>query len=50
MYEYRILETKTPTATEDQLNRYAEQGWELVTIVGWEGEWFYYFKRAKVAA
>lgn len=45
MYEYRILKTNEPTASEAQLNEFGKDGWELVTIISWNEEWFYYLKR-----
>ena len=47
-YEYKILETVEPTASERQLNEdLGASGWLLVTIIEWNGKWFYYFARPK---
>ena len=50
MYENKILQTDEPTASEQQLNDFGNEGWELIAIVPWEGKWYYYFKRPKMAA
>ena len=47
MYEYRILKTDHPTASENQLNEFGGAGWELITIIHWGDEWYYYFKRVR---
>ena len=45
-YEYRIMETVEPTASEQQLtDDFGSSGWQLVQIVEWGGRWFYYFAR-----
>ena len=45
-YEYRIMETSSPTASEEQLTRdFGSSGWLLVGIVSWQGKWFYYFAK-----
>ena len=49
MFEYKILSTAEPTATEDQLNEFGKAGWELIAIVPWDSKWYYYFKRLKMA-
>jgi len=50
MYENKILKTEAPIASEEQLNEFGADGWELTTIVFWDGNWYYYFKRAKLSA
>lgn len=45
MFEYKILETEEPTASEDQLCGFGNDGWELITILEWQGKFYYYFKR-----
>lgn len=50
MYEYKILETDTPTATVEQLNEFGENGWQLQTILPWKGRFLYYFVRMKAEA
>jgi hypothetical protein len=48
-YEYRILETNAPTASEQQLtNDFGSSGWLLVQIVHWQSKWYYYFARHKL--
>lgn len=45
-YEYRILQTTTPTASEAQLTGdYGAQGWALVQIYHYNGIWYYVFTR-----
>lgn len=46
-YEYRIMSTDKPTATEEQLNELGKLGWVLLTIYPWEGKHYYYFYRVK---
>ena len=50
MYENKILRTEAPIASEKQLDGFGEARWELVTIISWDGNWYYYFKRAKLSA
>lgn len=49
MFEYRIYEISTPTVSEGMLNELGQKHWELVTIVSWDNQWFYYFKRHSYA-
>lgn len=48
-FEFKILETSTPTACEDQLNELGDLGWQLVTILKWESKWYYYFQRERTS-
>ena len=50
MFEYKIMTTDQPTATEEQLNGYGKDGWELVPIFRYDYLWYYYFKRMVAAA
>jgi len=47
MYEYKILRTESPTASEEQLDGFGSEGWELCTIIPWMRAFYYYFKRLK---
>ena len=47
-YEYKILATDAPTASEEQLNDYGKEGWQLATIVFWSNKWYYYLQRVKL--
>ena len=45
-YEYKILECREPTASEEQLTReFGAEGWLLATIYQWDGKWLYVFAR-----
>ena len=47
-YEYKILKTENPNASEEQLNNdFGRKGWLLVQILEWDGEYYYYFARPK---
>ncbi len=50
MFEYKILQTDEPTASEMQLNGFGDEGWELVTIMQWNGSAYYFFKRRRAAS
>lgn len=44
IFEYKILSADTPTATEEQLNEFGKDGWQLIQILdvpdhGWH-MWF----------
>ena len=47
-YEYKILKSGKPTASEEQLSQFGNDRWKLVCIVEFGGEWYYYFIRIKV--
>jgi len=46
-FEYKILVTDAPTASEAQLNGFGKEGWQLATIVLFAGKWYYYLQRLK---
>ena len=48
MYEYKILITDEPTASEEQLAEYGEERWGLLFILPWQGKFYYYFSRDKI--
>jgi len=50
MYEHKILETAAPKASEEQLDKYSEEGWDLFHIQVWEGKFYYYFRKMKVSS
>ena len=46
--EYKVLKTKSPTADAAQLNaEFGSEGWQLIEIYEWCGNWHYVFSRAK---
>lgn len=47
MWEYKILVTENPTASEEQLNEMGKGNWSLVCIVPWSSSWYYYFQRER---
>lgn len=49
MWFYKILKTEDPTVSEEQLNGLGKAGWELVTILNWNGEWYYYLKQPRLS-
>jgi hypothetical protein len=40
---HRVLKADTPISRE-QLDALAEDGWELITIIPWEGGFPFYFR------
>ena len=45
-YEYKLMATDTPTASEDQLNNdFGAEGWLLQQIYEFNGSWYYVFAR-----
>jgi len=46
-FEYKIMVTDAPTASEAQLNGFGKEGWQLATIVPFGGKWYYYFQRIR---
>ena len=46
-FEYKILVTDAPTASEVQLNDFGKEGWQLATILQFGGKWYYYLQRVK---
>ena len=44
-YEYRILKTNAPAVTEEQLNEFGSEGWQLQCILPWSDMFYYYFIR-----
>ena len=35
MYEYKVVEAKNPKDAETQMNKYAIEGWRVVSITHW---------------
>ena len=42
--EYKVL-MAARLISEEQLNDMAQQGWRLITIVQWNGQFYLYFSR-----
>ena len=43
MGQYKVLQATTPI-NERQLNELASEGWRLVTIIEWHGNFYFYFE------
>jgi hypothetical protein len=43
-YEHKVLSATTPI-NEEQLDTLSNEGWELITIIEWQGAFYFYFKR-----